>query len=73
MTLFAGMNEEEFALKMKRELVAQGKELLEWEGKLKRFLETKHVKVQQMLGDDEFVSLSNVYVELTIVKEKPRQ
>ena len=71
-SLFAGMSEEEFISKMKRELSAQAKEVAQWESKLKLFLSMKSSTVTQILGDDEVVNLESVFVDLTIVKQKPR-
>ena len=71
-SLFAGMSEEEFISKMKRELSAQSKEVAQWESKLKLFLSMKSSTVTQILGDDEVVNLESVFVDLTIVKQKPR-
>ena len=71
-TLFAGMSEDEFISKMKRELSAQANEIAEWESKLKLFLSMKSSTVTQILGDDEAVSLKSVFVDLTILKQKPR-
>ena len=71
-TLFIGMSEDEFISKMKRELSAQAKEIAQWESKLKVFLSMKSSTVTQILGDDEAVSLKSVFVDLTILKQKPR-
>ena len=70
--LFIGMSEDEFISKMKRELSAQANEIAQWESKLKIFLSMKSSTVTQILGDDEAVSLKNVFVDLTILKQKPR-
>ena len=70
--LFVEMCEEEFVGRMKKALTLQGAEIKQWEYKLKEFLNIKNTMVTQMLGDKEEVSLSSVYVDLTIVKEKPR-
>ena len=70
--LFIGMSEDEFISKMKRELSAQANEIAQWESKLKVFLSMKSSTVTQILGDDEAVSLESVFVDLTILKQKPR-
>ena len=70
--LFIGMSEDEFISKMKRELSAQANEIAQWESKLKVFLSMKSSTVTQILGDDEAVSLKSVFVDLTILKQKPR-
>ena len=72
-TLFIGMSEEEFNAKIKRELSAQAKEIAQWELSLKHYIEIQNKDVKQMLGKDKSVSLAYVYVDLTIVKEEPRE
>ena len=69
---FIGMSEDEFISKMKRELSARANEIAQWESKLKVFLSMKSSAVTQILGDDEAVSLKSVFVDLTILKQKPR-
>ena len=71
--LFIGMSEDEFISKMKRELSAQAIEIAQWELSLKKFIEIQNKDVKQMLGKDKSVSLADVYVDLTIVKEEPRE
>ena len=71
-SLFVGMSEDEFIGKMKRTLKLQSDEIKQWEHKLKQFLNKEYTMVTHMLGEDDKVSLTNVYVELTIVKEEPR-
>ena len=71
-SLFIEMSDEEFIGKMKKALALQGAEIRQWENKLKQFLSTRYTMVTQMLGDDQEVSLSSVYIDLTIVKEEPR-
>ena len=71
-TLFAGMSEDEFISKMKRELSAQANVIAQWESKLKLFISMKSSTVTQILGDDEAVSLKSVFVDITILKQKPR-
>ena len=63
----------ECIFKMESKLAAQIKKPSEWDGKLRLFLEITNKKVQQMLGDDQLVNLESVYVELTILRQKPRQ
>ena len=69
---FSTMEEGEFESKFKREVNNQAKELKQWESNLKYFLEIQYGRVQQMLGDEESVNLSEVYIELTILKQKPK-
>ena len=70
---FSRMEEGEFESKFKREVNNQAKEMAQWEEKLKHFALTQYCKVQQMIGKDKPVSLSEVYVDLTILKEEPRE
>ena len=72
-TIFIGMSEEEFNAKIKRELSAQAVEIAQSELSLKKYLEVQNKDVKQMLGKDKSVSLAYVYVDLTIVKEEPRE
>ena len=69
---FSAMEEGEFESKLKNEINKQAKEMEQWEQNLKAFLETQYGTVQQMLGDDTTVNLAEVYIDLTILKEKPR-
>ena len=69
---FNRMEEGEFENKFKREVNKQAKEMAQWETKLKQFALMQYGNVQQMLGSNESVSLSYVYIELTILKQKPR-
>ena len=69
---FQNMCDHEFVSKFKKELARLGKQIIEWEHCLKEFLETQFRNVQQMLDNDEAVSLKKVYVDLTILKQKPR-
>ena len=71
--IFLGMEENEFISKFKREVGNQAKELRQWEQKLKDFAKSQHKKVKQMLGDEESVNLSDVFVDLTILKQKPKE
>ena len=70
---FSRMEEGEFESKFKREVNNQAKEIAQWEGKLKHFALTQYCRVQQMIGKDKPVSLSEVYVDLTILKQEPRE
>ena len=70
-TMFVEMSEEEFIGEMKKALTLQGVEIRQRENKLKQFLNIRYTMVTQMLEDEE-VSLSSVYIDLTIVKEEPR-
>ena len=71
--IFSEMQEGEFESKFKNEMDKQRKEMAQWETKLKQFALIQYGKVQQMLGKDKSVSLSEVYVELTILKQEPRE
>ena len=70
--IFSNMQEGEFEFKFKNEMNKQRKEMAQWETKLKQFALIQYGKVQQMIASDESVSLSHVYIELTILKQKPR-
>ena len=69
---FSTMEEGEFESKFKREVNNQAKEMKQWQSNLKYFLEIQYGRVQQMLGDEESANLSEVYIELTILKQKPK-
>ena len=70
---FNQMEEGEFESKFKREVNSQAKELVQWEEKLKQFGLMQFGLVQQMIGKDKAVRLSEVYVDLTILKQEPRE
>ena len=70
--VFVDMSSDEFVGKMKRELSAQANEIAQWESKLKLFISMKSSTVTQKVGDDEAVILKSVFVDLTILKQKPR-
>ena len=69
---FTEMSEQEFTSKFRKELTRLGKQIIEWETNVKNYLETQFRDVKQMLGNDTAVSLEKVYVDLTILKQKPR-
>ena len=69
---FNRMEEGEFESKFKREVNNQAREMAQWEENLKEFALIQHGTIQQMLGEDHTVSLKKVYIDLTILKEKPR-
>ena len=69
---FSAMEEGEFESKFKREVNNQAKEMKQWQSNLKYFIEIQYGKVQQMIGDEESANLSEVYIELTILKQKPK-
>ena len=69
---FSRMEEGEFESKFKREVNNQAKEMAQWENKLKEFVCIQHGTVQEMLGEDQMVYLKKVYIDLTILKQKPR-
>ena len=70
--VFNEMGEDEFTRKFKLEIGNQAKEIQQWEQKLKDFSQTKFGTVQEMLGEDASVNLANIYIDLTILKQKPR-
>ena len=67
------LNEDEFQFKFKNILRTMVKEITNWISSLKLFMEGQNKLVKQMLGKDKAVSLSHIYIELTIVKEEPRE
>ena len=71
--IFSGMQEGEFESKFKNEICKQRNEMAQWETKLKQFALMQYGNVQQMLGKDKPASLSEVYVDLTILKQEPRE
>ena len=68
---FAEMGEGEFEFKFKRELNSQAKEMDKWEIQLKEFLQIQYGTVREIMGSDTTVNLADVYVELTVLKDKP--
>ena len=69
---FIQMEDELFIFEFKKALKLLVKEIAEWMLSLKQYLSMRYSKVTQMLGDDETVSLAHVFVDLTIIKQKPR-
>ena len=65
------MEDGEFESKFKREVSIQEKEMKQWEEELKQFLEIQYGTVKEIMGIDTTVNLTDVYVDLTILKEKP--
>ena len=70
--IFSEYQEGEFETKFKREMNKQVREMAQWEERLKQFASSQFETVKQMIGDDESVKLAHVYVDLTIMKQKPR-
>ena len=70
--VFNEMAEDEFRRKFKIEIGNQAKEIQQWEQKLKDFSQTQFGTVQEMLGEDASVNLANIYIDLTILKQRPR-
>ena len=66
------MEDEQFIFEFKKALKLLVKEIAEWILSLKQYLSMRYSKVTQMLGDDETVSLAHAFVDLTIIKQKPR-
>ena len=71
--LFAEMEEGEFESKFKREVGIQEKEMKQWETNLKQFALIQYGKVQEMLGNERSENLKDVYVELTILNDRPQR
>ena len=70
--VFVRMEDGEFEAKFRNELGTQAKELEHWKKNLKEFSLLQYGTIQQMIGEDELVSLKQVYIELTILRQKPR-
>ena len=68
---FGQMEDGEFETKFKKEVGKQAKELEKWELKLKEFLQIQYGTVKEIMGSDESVSLTDVYIDLTILSDKP--
>ena len=68
---FSQMEDGEFESKFKKEVGKQAKELEKWELKLKEFLQIQYGTVKEIMGSDESVSLTDVYIDLTILSNKP--
>ena len=68
---FGQMEDGEFESKFKKEVGKQAKELEKWELKLKEFLQIQYGTVKEIMGSDESVSLTDVYIDLTILSDKP--
>ena len=69
--IFGQMEDGEFESKFKKEVGKQAKELEKWELKLKEFLQIQYGTVKEIMGSDESVSLTDVYIDLTILSDKP--
>ena len=72
-TLFYQMDEEEFYYKFRRAMENLVKEIETWVKSLKQFIYVQNKQVKQMLGKDDAVNLADVFVELTILKQPPRE
>ena len=70
--IFSEYQEGEFETKFRREMNKQVREMAQWEERLKQFAFSQYETVKQMIGDDESARLAYVYVDLTIMKQKPR-
>ena len=71
-SIFSEMGDEEFESKFKWKIAIQAKEIKGWEFRLKDFLKFQYTKVQQMIGGDDSVNLTDVFVDVTILEEVPR-
>ena len=71
--IFANMEEGEFESKFKREVNNQAKEMLQWEKQLKEFLQIQYGTVQEIMGSDTTANLADVYIDLTILRDKPKE
>ena len=66
------MEEGEFKFQLKKEISKQTEERENRELKLKEFSLWQFVTIHQMLGDIEPVILEEMYIDLTILRQKPR-
>ena len=70
--LFSRMEDGEFEIKFKKEFVLQVEELRDWIATLKTFQKFQYIKIKQTVGRDKSVNLTDVYVNLTILREEPK-
>ena len=70
---FKNISEYEFVERMRRDIkrVGKKKQIQNWESSIKEYL-VKFRKVKQMTGNNKPVNFEELYVDLTILKQKPR-
>ena len=67
------MEEEKFKYDFKTVIASFSKELKNWMLGLKRFLRVQNNLIQQIIGKHDSVNLAHVFVDLTIVRQRPRE
>ena len=70
---FCQMEEDEFLFKFRNALKSAEKQVEEWKKYLKQYTKLQNIMVKQMLGKDNSVYLADVFVDLTIVGQAPRE
>ena len=71
--ILCAMEDGEFGSKFKKEINKQAKGMKQWEIKLREFTKSQFEKVKQMLGKDKLENLESVFIDLTILKQEPRE
>ena len=71
--ILCAMEDGEFESKFKKEINKQAKGMKQWEIKLREFTKSQFEKVKQMLGKDKLENLESVFIDLTILKQEPRE
>ena len=66
------MDKEKFQYDFKNVIASLVKELRNWMSSLRQFLLIQNKQVKKILGNDDSVSLAHVFVELTILRLRPR-
>ena len=70
--VFFNIPEPVFKSKFRKEISLLEKEITTWERSLRIFMELQNKQVKQMLDDDKPTDIESVYVDLTIIEERPR-
>ena len=66
------MKKEKFQYDFKNVIVSLVKKLKNWMLSLRQFLLKQNKQVKEIIGKDDLVSLAHVFVELTILRQRPR-
>ena len=66
------MDKEKFQYDFKNVIASLVKEMKNWKSSLRQFLLVQNKQVKQILGKDDSVCLAHVFVELTILRQRPR-
>ena len=70
--VFSNITEQVFKSKFRKEIASLEKEITMWEESLRIFMELQNKQVKQMLDDDQLINIESIYVDLTIIEERPR-